>query len=78
MRRFLQALVVILVLACPLDAQERPFGMLREQAVVQQGRLALRLERVLPRLMRELTPLVDERDPRTVQEDRQEFAITGK
>jgi hypothetical protein len=37
------------------DAQQhpRPFGTLREQADVQQQWLALRLERVLPRLMRE-------------------------
>jgi hypothetical protein len=32
---------------------ERPFGTLREQAAVQQRWLELRLERVLPRLMRE-------------------------
>lgn len=35
------------------SAQERPFGTLREQAEQQQEWLALRLERVLPRLMRE-------------------------
>lgn len=35
------------------DAQERPFGTLREQSAVRQEWLALRLERVLPRLMRE-------------------------
>jgi hypothetical protein len=34
-------------------AQERPFGTLREQAAVRQEWLALRIERVLPRLMRE-------------------------
>lgn len=34
-------------------AQERPFGSLHEQAQVRQEWLALRLERVLPRLMRE-------------------------
>jgi hypothetical protein len=34
-------------------AQERPFGTLREEADVRQAWLALRLERVLPRLMRE-------------------------
>jgi Xaa-Pro aminopeptidase len=32
---------------------ERPFGTLREQAELQQSWLALRLERTLPRLMRE-------------------------
>jgi hypothetical protein len=39
--------------AAAADAQERPFGTLREQADVRQDWLALRLERVLPRLMRE-------------------------
>ena len=34
------------------EAQDRPFGTLREQAEVQQEWLTLRLERVLPRLMR--------------------------
>jgi hypothetical protein len=34
-------------------AQERPFGTLREQTDVRQEWLALRLERVLPRVMRE-------------------------
>lgn len=37
----------------PVAAQERPFGTLREQAAVQQEWLQLRLDRVLPRLMRE-------------------------
>jgi hypothetical protein len=35
------------------QAQERPFGTLREQAAVQQEWLRLRLDRVLPRLLRE-------------------------
>jgi Xaa-Pro aminopeptidase len=39
--------------AVPVQAQERPFGTLREQADVRQEWLRLRLERVLPRLMRE-------------------------
>ena len=45
----------ILLTAVPAGghAQERPFGTLREQADVRQEWLALRLERVLPRLMRE-------------------------
>jgi hypothetical protein len=34
-------------------AQERPFGTLREQAAIRQEWLKLRLERTLPRLMRE-------------------------
>jgi len=46
-------LAALLLLAAPLAAQERPFGTLREQAEIQQEWLALRLERVLPRLMRE-------------------------
>jgi hypothetical protein len=36
-----------------VPAPERPLGTLREQADIQQEWLALRLERVLPRLMRE-------------------------
>jgi hypothetical protein len=34
-------------------AQERPLGTLREQAAIQQDWLRARVERVLPRLMRE-------------------------
>jgi Xaa-Pro aminopeptidase len=41
------------VSASPVAAQERPFGTLRDQAAIQQEWLAIRLERVLPRLMRE-------------------------
>ncbi len=44
---------LLLLLATPLAAQERPFGTLREQAASRQEWLRLRLERVLPRLMRE-------------------------
>jgi hypothetical protein len=48
------ALAAALVLAvAPVQAQERPFGTQREQAAVRQEWLRLRLERVLPRLMRE-------------------------
>jgi Xaa-Pro aminopeptidase len=55
------AVVLVLGLPGPTHAQaappaahpERPFGTLREQAGIQQEWLALRLERVLPRLMRE-------------------------
>lgn len=46
-------LTAMLWAATPLAAQERPLGTLREQAEIQQGWLALRLQRVLPRLMRE-------------------------
>jgi Xaa-Pro aminopeptidase len=48
-------LFVLLLLLLPASAysQERPFGTLREQAEVRQEWLQLRLERVLPRLMRE-------------------------
>jgi hypothetical protein len=49
----LAALLLGTIAAPPLRAQERPFGTLREQADVQQEWLRLRLERVLPRLMRE-------------------------
>lgn len=44
---------VATLIAGPVAAQERPLGTLREQAEVRQQWLALRLERVLPRLMRE-------------------------
>jgi hypothetical protein len=37
----------------PVAGQERPFGTLRDQAEIRQQWLQLRLERVLPRLMRE-------------------------
>jgi hypothetical protein len=47
------ALLLALLSAAPAAAQERPFGTLREQAEVRQEWLRLRLERVLPRLMRE-------------------------
>lgn len=43
----------LLALVAPLPAQERPLGTLRQQAEVRQEWLRLRLERVLPRLMRE-------------------------
>jgi hypothetical protein len=45
--------VLLLVGTAPAQTQERPFGTLREQAAVRQEWLRLRLERVLPRLMRE-------------------------
>ncbi len=47
------ALAAAALLPWQASAQERPFGTLHEQAAVQQQWLALRLERVLPRLMRE-------------------------
>ncbi len=47
------ALSAAALLPWQASAQERPFGTLHEQAAVQQQWLALRLERVLPRLMRE-------------------------
>ncbi|HEX8695524.1 MAG TPA: M24 family metallopeptidase [Longimicrobium sp.] len=47
------ALALAALLARPAAAQERPLGTLREQAEVRQEWLKLRLERVLPRLMRE-------------------------
>lgn len=48
------ALALVLALAAaPAEAQERPLGTLREQAQLRQEWLRLRLERVLPRLMRE-------------------------
>ena len=53
MRRLIAPSLLLLLLVAPARAQERPFGSLREQADLQQQWLALRLERVLPRLMRE-------------------------
>lgn len=47
------ALALLTCLAVPAAAQERPLGTLREQAELQQQWLQWRLERVLPRLMRE-------------------------
>lgn len=52
MKRIL-AFAAIFAVATPAAAQERPLGTLREQAEIQQGWLELRLERLLPRLMRE-------------------------
>jgi Xaa-Pro aminopeptidase len=45
--------IVLQLPAAAADGQERPFGTLREQATIRQEWLRLRLERVLPRLMRE-------------------------
>jgi Xaa-Pro aminopeptidase len=46
-------LVALAFLATTIPAQERPLGTLREQAATQQEWLRLRLDRVLPRVMRE-------------------------
>jgi len=54
MRRWILAALLLSCLPAPARAQsERPFGTLREQASVRQAWLEARLERVLPRLMRE-------------------------
>jgi Xaa-Pro aminopeptidase len=53
MNRVVAVVVLVLASAVPVRAQERPFGTLREQADARQEWLALRLERVLPRLMRD-------------------------
>ncbi|HEU4559018.1 MAG TPA: M24 family metallopeptidase [Longimicrobium sp.] len=53
MRRAILAAALAAVLTTSAAAQERALGTLREQAVVQQEWLTLRLQRVLPRLMRE-------------------------
>ncbi|HYW13206.1 MAG TPA: hypothetical protein VE871_14695, partial [Longimicrobium sp.] len=50
---FLAPLLALALASVPADAQERPLGTLREQAQTRQEWLRLRLERVLPRLMRE-------------------------
>ncbi len=53
MRRAWVLAVLAVVVAQAAAAQERPFGTLREQADIRQEWLRLRLERVLPGLMRE-------------------------
>ena len=54
MRRTIIAAALLLVSIPPAHAQQdRPLGTLRDQAVERQSWLELRLERVLPRLMRE-------------------------
>ncbi|HSK19937.1 MAG TPA: M24 family metallopeptidase [Longimicrobiales bacterium] len=58
MNRYMKNIAAVIVLlvtapAASLSAQERPFATLREQTDVRQEWLSLRLERVLPRLMRE-------------------------
>jgi hypothetical protein len=53
MKRVAAIALFAVIGAAPAHAQERPFGILREQAEIRQDWLALRLERVLPRLMRE-------------------------
>ncbi|HEU5210502.1 MAG TPA: M24 family metallopeptidase [Longimicrobiales bacterium] len=54
MRRWITAALLVLCLPAGARAQsERPFGTLREQAELRQSWLEARLERVLPRLMRE-------------------------
>ncbi len=53
-RRFAWSLTLVLVLGAlsAAEAQQRPFGTMREQAERQQAWLAKRLEAVLPPLMR--------------------------
>ena len=53
MKRLYLFAAVLTLLPAPLTAQKRPLGTLREQAQIQQMWLGLRLETVLPRLMRE-------------------------
>jgi hypothetical protein len=50
--RKLSFAVIALAVAVPASGQDHPLGTLREQAAVRQEWLRLRLERVLPRLMR--------------------------
>ncbi len=47
------AAIVLCIRPSPVSPQERPLGTLREQAEIQQQWLQMRLERVLPRIMRE-------------------------
>ena len=53
MKRLCLFAAVLTLLPATLAAQERPLGTLREQSEIQQMWLTLRLETVLPRLMRE-------------------------
>lgn len=53
MKRLMLVAICVTLGPIPLFGQDRPLGTLREQAEIQQGWLSLRLERVLPRLMRE-------------------------
>lgn len=47
------ATIAAIAFAATAHAQDHPLGTLREQAAIQQDWLKLRLERVLPRIMRE-------------------------
>lgn len=51
--KHLLVLAAVIVIARPGAAQQRPLGTVRERAAIQQNWLALRLERVLPRVMQE-------------------------
>jgi hypothetical protein len=53
MRRRFGAVLLLALVPAQAATQERPFGTLQEQATVRQEWLRLRLERVLPQLMRE-------------------------
>ncbi len=53
MMRLLLPILAVVTLPSFLLGQERPLGTLREQAEIQQGWLELRVQRVLPRLLRE-------------------------
>jgi Xaa-Pro aminopeptidase len=53
MRRLFLIAVALAAASTAAAAQERPLGTLRQQAEIRQTWLQLRLERVLPRLMRE-------------------------
>ncbi len=53
MKRLYLLTAAILTIPQHATAQERPLGTLRERAEIQQGWLKARVERVLPRLMRE-------------------------
>ncbi|KPK59519.1 MAG: Xaa-Pro aminopeptidase [Gemmatimonas sp. SG8_38_2] len=53
MKRLCLFAAILTLLPATLAGQERPLGTLREQSEIQQMWLTLRLETVLPRLMRE-------------------------
>ncbi len=53
MKRLILLAILVALGPSPSFGQDRPLGTLRRQSDIQQGWLSLRLERVLPRLMRE-------------------------
>src|SRR6186997_1910531 len=53
MRKPYWVVALMAAVVAPARAQERPFGTMQQQAATRQEWLRIRLERVLPRVMRE-------------------------